>query len=30
MNAWTRRTGNELVSIDRDGDVFHVLIRKAK
>lgn len=30
MNAWTKRTGNELVSIDRQGDVFHVLIRKAK
>jgi tRNA 2-thiouridine synthesizing protein A len=30
MNAWTRRTGNQLVSIDREGDVFHVLIRKAK
>lgn len=30
MNAWTRRTGNELVSIDREGDVFHVLIRKKK
>jgi tRNA 2-thiouridine synthesizing protein A len=30
MNAWTRRTGNELVRIDREGDVFHVVIRKAK
>lgn len=30
MNAWTRRTGNELISIDRKGDVFHVLIRRAK
>lgn len=30
MNAWTRRTGNELISINREGDVFHVLIRKAK
>lgn len=29
MNAWSRRTGNELVSITKDGDVFHVLIRKA-
>jgi tRNA 2-thiouridine synthesizing protein A len=28
MNAWTRRTGNELVSIERQGDVFHVLLRK--
>ncbi|MEZ5096830.1 MAG: sulfurtransferase TusA family protein [Nocardioides sp.] len=30
MNAWTRRTGNELVGISKDGDVFHVLIRRAK
>jgi tRNA 2-thiouridine synthesizing protein A len=30
MNAWTRRTGNELLRIDREGDVFHVLIRKVK
>jgi tRNA 2-thiouridine synthesizing protein A len=29
MNAWSRRTGNELVSITKEGDVFHVLIRKA-
>jgi hypothetical protein len=28
MNAWSRRTGNELVSITKEGDVFHVLIRK--
>ncbi len=30
MNAWSRRTGNELVSISREDDVYHVLIRKAK
>jgi tRNA 2-thiouridine synthesizing protein A len=30
MNAWTRRTGNELLGITKEGDVFHVLIRKAK
>ncbi len=30
MNAWSRRTGNELVSIEREGDVYHVLIRKTK
>lgn len=30
MTAWTGRTGNELVGISRDGDVFHVLIRRAK
>jgi len=30
MNAWTRRTGNELVGITKEGDVFHVLIRRGK
>jgi tRNA 2-thiouridine synthesizing protein A len=30
MTAWTRRTGNELVSIRKDGDVFHVFIRRTK
>lgn len=30
MNAWSRRTGNELLGINREGNVFHVLIRKAK
>jgi tRNA 2-thiouridine synthesizing protein A len=30
MNAWTSRTGNELLGIHRDGDVFHVLIRRLK
>jgi tRNA 2-thiouridine synthesizing protein A len=30
MRAWSRRTGNELMSIgERDG-VFHVLIRRAR
>jgi tRNA 2-thiouridine synthesizing protein A len=30
MKAWTARTGNELLGIERDGEeVFHVLIRKA-
>jgi tRNA 2-thiouridine synthesizing protein A len=28
MNAWTSRTGNELLGIEREGDVFHVLIRR--
>jgi tRNA 2-thiouridine synthesizing protein A len=28
MAAWTRRTGNELVGITKDGDVFHVLLRR--
>lgn len=30
MKAWSGRTGNELLSIDKQGDVFHVLIRRAK
>jgi tRNA 2-thiouridine synthesizing protein A len=30
MHAWTSRTGNELLGIERQGDVFHVLIRRAK
>ncbi len=30
MNAWTRRTGNELVGITQDAGVFHVLIRRAR
>lgn len=30
LTAWTSRTGNELVSITKDGDVFHVLVRRAK
>lgn len=29
MQAWSRRTKNELVGITKDGEVFHVLIRKA-
>jgi tRNA 2-thiouridine synthesizing protein A len=28
MKAWTSRTGNELLGIEREGDVFHVLIRR--
>lgn len=28
MQAWTRRTKNELVGITKDGKVFHVLVRK--
>jgi tRNA 2-thiouridine synthesizing protein A len=28
MHAWTKQTGNELVSIDQDGGVFRVLLRK--
>ncbi|HEX9030297.1 MAG TPA: sulfurtransferase TusA family protein [Streptosporangiaceae bacterium] len=30
MKAWSGRTGNELVDISRNGDVFHVLIRRLK
>lgn len=30
MQAWTKQTGNELVSIDaQEGGVFRVLLRKA-
>ncbi|MHB8295430.1 MAG: sulfurtransferase TusA family protein [Acidimicrobiales bacterium] len=29
MKAWTSRTGNELVSVNQDGKVFHVLLRKS-
>ncbi len=30
MHAWTKQTGNELVSIDKqDGGVFRVLLRKS-
>lgn len=29
MQAWSSRTGNELLGIERDGDVFHVLIRRS-
>ncbi|MCP3993278.1 MAG: sulfurtransferase TusA family protein [Actinomycetia bacterium] len=30
MNAWARRTKNELLKIEKDGDVFHVFIRRAR
>jgi tRNA 2-thiouridine synthesizing protein A len=29
MHAWTKQTGNELISIDHDAGVFRVLLRKA-
>jgi len=29
MEAWAKQTGNELLSVVREGDVFRVLIRKA-
>ncbi len=28
MNAWTSRTGNELLGITKEGDVFHVLLKR--
>ncbi len=30
MRAWSRRTGNELMSIGQRDGVFHVLIRRAR
>ena len=30
MRAWTKQTGNELVSIDQDAGVFRVLVRKSR
>jgi tRNA 2-thiouridine synthesizing protein A len=30
MKAWSRRTGNDLISIGAQGGVFHVLIRRVK
>ncbi len=30
MQAWSRRTGNELLGISKDADVFHIIIRRAK
>lgn len=29
MQAWSKQTGNRLISIQREGDVFHVLLEKA-
>ena len=28
MRAWSSRTGNDLLGITKQGDVFHILIRK--
>lgn len=28
MKAWSSRTGNELVAIEKDGNVFHVFLRR--
>jgi tRNA 2-thiouridine synthesizing protein A len=30
MKAWSRRTGNDLISIGAQDGVFHVLIRRVK
>ncbi len=30
MQAWARRTGNELLSIGRREEVFHLLIRRVR
>jgi len=30
MRAWSGRTGNDLLGITRQGEVFHVLIRRAR
>lgn len=30
MKAWSSRTGNELIKIDRVGDVFHVYLRRLR
>ena len=29
LPAWSRRSGNEFLGIEREGDVYHVLLRKA-
>jgi tRNA 2-thiouridine synthesizing protein A len=29
MKAWSSRTGNELLGIEREGEVFHVFLRRA-
>jgi len=29
MPVWCRRTGHQLLSLTRDGEVFRVLVRKA-
>jgi len=28
MRAWSSRTGNDLLGITKQGDVFHILIRR--
>ncbi len=30
MKAWSARTGNELLKIEKEGDVFHVFLRRTR
>jgi tRNA 2-thiouridine synthesizing protein A len=30
MNAWSRRTKHELLKIEKDGEVFHVFVRRTR
>ncbi len=30
MKAWSTRTGNELLKIEKEGDVFHVFLRRTR
>jgi tRNA 2-thiouridine synthesizing protein A len=30
ITAWTARTGNELLQIDRDGAIFRFVVRKSR
>lgn len=30
MRAWCGQTGNDLLTVDRQGDAFHVLIRRIR
>ena len=30
MRAWTGRTGNDLLGITKQADIFHILIRRVK
>lgn len=29
MNAWSKRTGNPLLGIEKQGEVFHVFLKRA-
>jgi tRNA 2-thiouridine synthesizing protein A len=30
MRSWTRRTGNELLEVSKNGAVYHFLVRKTR